>query len=83
MIRFLKRNYKDGAEIKSIIRIINSIGVIHHNHHGERITQASLRKHKALDMFYKKHSSYYNEDAYRSSLERALKLFNYSPNCEY
>jgi hypothetical protein len=80
MIRFLRRIKEFGLGVESSIRIINTVGVIHHNHQGARITQSNSRKHLALDMFYKKHRVHFTADAYRMSTERAYKLFNYRPD---
>lgn len=82
MIRFLSNISSHEADIKSSVKIINSVGVIHHNHSDERVTKANTSKHKALSRFYSKHQCNFSEDAYHASIARALKLFNYKPDSD-
>lgn len=82
LIRLFRNLVSQQVDIKSVIKIINSIGVIHHNHKGDRVTKTNSVKHKSLDKFYEKHRSFYPEKAYQDSLTRALKFFNYKPTCD-
>ncbi len=79
LIRFLRQLNKLGLKIESSVKIINTIGVLHHNHQGARVTSTNNAKHKALDRFYLKHRKDFTDEAYQLSLERAIRLFNYLP----
>lgn len=79
MIRFLKYLSNQKYEVAKAIKIINTPGVIHYHHSGERITKANDSKHKALNRFYDLHRSNYSVADYQASLKRANKLFNYNP----
>ena len=73
MIRFLWKN-----EL-SKIEVIEKIAVIHYNHKRQKVNNDIPRKQQGLDLFYKKYKQYFSEEAYKKSLERAKKCFNYIP----
>ncbi|GIV29070.1 MAG: hypothetical protein KatS3mg028_0136 [Bacteroidia bacterium] len=73
MIRFLWKN-----DLKNI-EVIETVGIVHYNHNQKKVNNNILAKHKGLDLFYKKYKHRFSEVAYKKSLERASKLFNYNP----
>jgi glycosyltransferase involved in cell wall biosynthesis len=73
MIRFLWEN--DLSKIK----VIEKIGVIHHNHKLEKVNNDLVKKKQGLDLFYKKYKTHFSEEAYKKSLARAKSFFNYTP----
>ncbi len=72
MIRFLLKN--DIHKIK----IIDKIGVIHHNHKEKKVTSNIPVKQQGLDLFYEKHKTYFSKSAYEKSIIRAKKHFYYT-----
>lgn len=79
MIRFFRYMNAQNLDIKSSIKIIHSIGVIHHNHSDQRVTNNNGSKQKSLERFYQKHRSNYSEEDYQASIARAVQLFNFNP----
>ena len=73
MIRFLWNN-----NLKNIT-VIESIGVNHYNHNKQKVNNDIKRKHKGLDLFYKKYAVHFSKEAYQKSLVRAKNFFNYNP----
>lgn len=73
MIRFLWEN-----DI-NLIKLVETIGVIHYNHKEEKVNNNILRKQQGLDLFYKKYKNYFSEEDYQKSLIRAKDYFSYIP----
>lgn len=72
MIRFLWKNDLNKIEV------IETIGVNHYNHKREKVNNDTLRKQQGLDLFYKKYKAHFSDEAYRKSLVRVKKHFNYT-----
>ena len=78
MIRFLWYIEKH-IEFNYTISVLESIGVIHHNHKAEKVNTNFALKQKGLDMFYGEYRKHFSEEAYRVSIERAIRFFSYNP----
>lgn len=78
MIRFLWHLQKLGKQASKEIKVIDQVGVIHHNHTDIKVNNRFDKKQVGLDMFYRKYRSCFSEEAYRKSLNRAKLFFQYS-----
>lgn len=75
MIRFLW--YVEKNHTEDLIGIVESTGVNHFNHAGEKVNNDLRRKQAGLDMFYCEYKSFFSTEAYRLSVERAERFFKY------
>ncbi|WP_452603221.1 glycosyltransferase family 2 protein [Pontimicrobium sp. MEBiC06410] len=76
MIRFLRHVNTIQGAINSVV-VIPSLGVIHYNHNKEKVNNNLNEKQKGLDLFYNKYKNKFSSEAYKQSLQRAVKYFNY------
>lgn len=76
LLRFIQENFKGHP---SPVHVINSIGVTHYCHEGERVTTNRAVKHAGLNRFYDKFKASFSDEDYLRSLRRALILFDYQP----
>jgi hypothetical protein len=80
-IRYLKRTYGDDNYTKKI-KILNSQGVIHHNHTRLKVTNQFRSKQKGLEMFYDEYKNSFSEEDYKLSINRARLLFGYKTSAD-
>lgn len=76
MIRFLWEAQKPQSEGWPI-KVLENIGVVHHNHDREKVNNDLLKKQEGLDLFYQKHQPFFSLEAYQKSVNRASALFKY------
>ncbi|MBN2693342.1 glycosyltransferase family 2 protein, partial [bacterium] len=76
MIRFL--DYLNQNNIsKDLILVLDEPLVIHNAMGSDRVTDNLILKKRGLDIFYNKYKTRFTELDFRSSIERAKKLFKY------
>jgi hypothetical protein len=78
MIRFLKHVEPDN------ISVIETVGIIHHYHKAEKVSNDLLKKQIGLEMFYRKFRGDFSRKDFELSLERARRFFNFKyPSTTY
>jgi hypothetical protein len=77
MIRLIDYLGAQDSDLSQKLFVLNNSGVIHHIHNRDRVTSNTTKKHRGLDLFYRKHSWRFSASEIRKSLNRASILFDY------